>query len=254
MDIFQSKSNLFYKKLIKTSDNLSETVGRPASFEGEEYKILDDIHYKMNFEAGTRFLDVGCGYGYLVLHFLNFAKNNNIELCLIDIDDVIDRIEKDSRFEISGIKLIKGVFPDGLSEPIVETFDYILVYSVLHYTSNPELFIEKLVSILNPGGILLLGDLPNINRLGRFLLTQYGRKFEANYKGKDISEIPVYKNNSDFIKSKKADYNYHINDELIYGTIRRYRDLGHDVWVSPQPMELPYSNSREDLIIKKRMD
>jgi len=251
MDNRQKKSNSFYDGLARKSENLSEIVGRSPSFAGKEDVIIRDIHKKLNIQGGNSLLDIGCGFGNITIHFLEYAKNYNIELTLLDIDSVIERIKSDNRFDTENVNLIKGTFPGEMSTSIDNKFNNILVYSVLHYTDHPELFIEKAVSFLEPGGTLLIGDLPNINRMGRFQSTEFGRIFEAKYKGKMISEIPKYRDQYHFVEQRKDDYNNLINDDLVFETIRKYRSMGYDVWVVPQPAELPFSNSREDIIIKK---
>jgi len=254
MDKKQVASNSVYQNLVTTSDNFTEIVGRLAKDSGKEGDIIKDIHRKMNFTSQKSLLDIGCGFGNLALHFIDYTKKNKIKLTLVDIDAVIERIESDHRFNTKNVKMIKGTFPDSLFPEIKEKYDYILVYSVLHYTDKPDIFIEKLVPLLRPGGIILIGDLPNINRMGRFQSTEYGRNFTAEYKGMLLSEIPLYKDHHEFYKSRKNELNNLISDELIFNTINKYRDLGYDVWVVPQPDELPFCKSREDLLIKNKME
>jgi len=254
MDI-QSNSNSLYRSIISTSDNLSETVGRSSSFEGQEQVIIDDIHNKMKFRSNSKFLDIGCGFGNLTRYFIEYSQNNSIELFLFDIDSVIDRISSDSRFHLESARLFKGVFPVQSTLPTNQKYDFILAYSVLHYTDSPDHFVEEATSLLNPGGVLLLGDLPNINKMGRLLSSEYGRKFEAEYRNQEISEIPIYTNHHDFLTKKQNSCNHpDIHDDFILGLLKKYRRKGADAWVMPQPDNLPFSKTREDIIIKNRMD
>jgi SAM-dependent methyltransferase len=143
----------------------------------------------------------------------------------------------------------EGIFPKVASTVgFPKQADLILVYSVLHYTDEPEVFVDQAVSLLAEGGQLLLGDLPNVHKKGRFLTSSPGRQFEATYRGVNQADLPVYKDQFDYY-DKCDNQNKKINDDLIVRIINKYRGKGYDVYVLPQSKYLPFSYTREDLLI-----
>ena len=60
-------------------------------------------------------------------------------------------------------------------------YERILLYSVIHYTDQPKELIFSALAHLAPGGMLLIGDIPNISRKGRFLATEHGRIFVPRF-------------------------------------------------------------------------
>jgi SAM-dependent methyltransferase len=174
----------------------------------------------------------------------------------MDVGEIIESINANVIPSIdlveSSFKLIKGYFPeDYLFDE--QRFDRILLYSVLHYTDDPYMVIDKALTLLKPYGKLLLGDLPNINQKGRFLSSEKGKIFEAEYKKVPVNKLPVYKDHADFVNKMKADENYYslLNDELIYKIQKSYTEQGYDVFILPQPNELPFSKTRHDILICK---
>jgi SAM-dependent methyltransferase len=240
-----------YANLLKNKNiDLAETVGRHSSHLGLAKNIWCDISNKLQFSRNSSLLDIGCGFGELTSYCVETSKKYDLSLHLLDIPDVIKRIKNELYRTLPiNIAFWSAIFPN--TKPLKDFprgFDYILAYSVIHYTDEPEKFIDAAVSLLNDGGRLLIGDLPNVNKKGRFLSSPSGAKFEAEYRKKEIHEIPIYKDHQDFF-NKCKNQNKKINDNLLSNIIKRYRKQGFHVYLMPQPYSLPFCHTREDLLI-----
>ena len=231
---------------------MSELAGRYDCDAGKEPLILADIISKLRLSAGMRVLDLGCGCGGLTIEIINAAKNIGLKLDLFDIDPVINKLKSFlNEGQLNSIKLLSGVFPED-SNAIFDQYHYdaILCYSVVQYTSKPKLFIKSAVELLNPLGRLLIGDLPNVNKKGRFLCSSYGREFESKYRGVNSKELPLYSDHIDFFK-RSTGQNKAINDKLVTEILHEYRTSGFNTYIMTQPLDLPCSYTREDLLIER---
>ncbi len=250
------KSKELYSKLAGNKTNKALIAGRYSFDEGKEQLIANDIISKLDLKKDITFFDIGCGGGIVTESLIKYLSELNAIITLMDISEVIDILNEDfiskSSLDVSHIQLMKGYFP---SDYKIEhqRFDRILLYSVLHCTDNPFEVINEAVSLLNPYGKILLGDIPNINQKGRFLSSARGKIFEAEYKKTNVENIPVYKDHHDFADKMRADQNYYslIDDELIYKIHRTYTQKGYDVFIIQQPEGLPFCKTRHDILICK---
>jgi SAM-dependent methyltransferase len=239
-----------YTSLVSKSSNLAETVGRPPNCIGMGKNIWNDIKNKFNLKNIGSFLDIGCGFGEVTECMLQDPVCSDIFFTLVDAPEILAKIKSDfSSLVKDNTLLVPGYFPNNKNYiDSSKKFEYILAYSVLHCTDSPMEFIESAVHFLAPGGKLLLGDFANVHKKGRFVSTSYGRKFEAEYKNIDINDVPFYKDQFAFF-DESVDHNKLINDELLFDITKRYRNRGYEVYVLPQPPELPFSKTREDILI-----
>jgi SAM-dependent methyltransferase len=251
MDKRQRETVHRYAALLKKEDiNLAHAVGRRSEHLGAGKHIWADITSKLIFRKGATLLDIGCGYGEVTRLCMKAAIEHNINLHLIDITEALGLIRQEMGFEISKHTYFwEGIFPEvALMTGFPKRADFILVYSVLHYTDHPERFVDAAVSLLASGGRLLLGDLPNVHKKGRFLSSYNGRKLEAVYRGVPQEQVPVYKNQFDYFE-RCQDQNKKISDDLVERLVKKYRRRGYDVYVLPQTEGLPFSRTREDVLI-----
>lgn len=245
IDFIQS----YYTSCLDKS-NLAESAGRNIQSLGSGKHIWNDIKQKLDLRQNSSFLDIGCGFGEVTLSMLRDTKTDNISLTLIDSPEIIQKI-KETFTDIlpNNTFFVPGYFPENkASLRDSHKFDCIVSYSVLQYAKSPIEFIENAVALLAPGGKFLLGDFANVNKKGRFLSTVNGRKFDAEYKNIDIKKVPAYKDQYDFIDTS-INHIKHINDELLLQIMKEYRHRGYDVYVLPQLPELPFSKTREDILI-----
>lgn len=251
MDKRQQETASRYAALLqKENIDLAVAVGRHSEHLGVGEQIWADIRSKMIFKKGATLLDIGCGYGEVTRYCMQASQAYDMSLHLIDIKEALTLIQREMHQDIPARTFFwEGIFPQvAATAGFPKQADLILVYSVLHYTDGPELFVDEVISLLAEGGQLLLGDLPNVHKKGRFLTSSAGRQFEAAYRGVQQAELAVYKDQFDYY-DKCDNQNKKINDDLIEKIIKKYRGKGYDVYVLPQPKALPFSYTREDLLI-----
>lgn len=222
--------------------NLADTeiAGRYAFQAVAERQILPDILAKLDIKPTDRLLEIGCGPGNLLIPLSYFVA----QAIGIDNTAAIDRLN--ARAPIAEqMKGIAGNFLDiDLGDQV---FDKILAYSVLHYlTSEEEVvrFIDKALSLCAPGGRLLLGDLTNRDHKARFANSTEGRKVRAEWE-KQVANSTGHP----FDALPSDNQLVAVDDNLILDILKRYRQRGHEAYLLPQPPELPFGGSREDILI-----
>jgi hypothetical protein len=147
----------------------------------------------------------------------------------------------------SQTRKIAGCFPRDMTA-LIEEFDgrvdAILTYSVLHYVfveSSMLDFVDACLTLLAPGGQLLIGDVPNTSKRKRFFASGAGVRCHQKFTGTD--EVPSVLFNSPE-RSR-------IDDAVVLSIVSRARASGFDAYVVPQAAELPMSNRREDILIAR---
>lgn len=219
----------------------SEKVGFPESYrKGKELLILEDIIKKTHLSKSQRVLDIGCGCSELTNLLKRYCEANEINLFLNDSHEMLSQLNFSNS---KNIKLIPGKFPDILdNKPFEKNFDVILIYSVIQYVfndGNMYSFIHNCLSILNKGGVILIGDIPNISSRDRFIKSDEGKKF--------------IKSEQEDTNVKIIHQNYErIDDSIVLSLMQRFRNFDCETYLLPQPDDLPFGNRREDIIIKKR--
>lgn len=252
MDDYQKRCVESFTKLTQETDDDTLLAARYLIDAGKEKDIWNDIVSKIRPVKKQRLLDIGCGCGGLTKIVLKESAANGLDVYMMDIPAVIDKliknVDKKSLYEVT---FFKGVFPWETQKELFEkTYDIVLVYSVIQYSEKPFDFIDAAVKLLAPGGRALFGDIPNVNMKGRFLSSEQGRNFEAAYRQIPLEQVPVYRNQQDFVKNSTGQ-NKKINDQLLLSVIERYRGQGYHAYLLPEPSNLPFWHTREDLLIEK---
>ena len=219
----------------------SEKVGFPESYrKGKELLILKDIIKKTNLATNQRVLDIGCGCSDLTDLLKRYCEANEINLFLNDSHEMLSQLNFSNS---ENIKLIPGKFPDILeNKPFEKNFDVILIYSVIQYVfndGNMYSFIHNCLSILKKGGVILIGDIPNISSRDRFIKSDEGKKFIKSEQ-EDTNVKIIHQNHE------------RIDDSIVLSLMQRFRNFDCETYLLPQPNNLPFGNRREDIIIKKR--
>ncbi len=233
---------------LATDKGLSkyQKIGFPDEYrQGKETCIFEDIMHKLDFDLekkGQIFLDIGPGCSDLPLMIQDLCEKTDTNLLLVDMKEMLDQLP-DKSFVIK----YEGFFPDGVPELIntkQNSIDYIVAYSNLHsifYDKCIFKFIDAALSLLKPGGKMLIGDIPNFSKRKRFFSSETGIAFHKDFMKTDT---PPVVNHYQLEPSQ-------IDDAVVMGIIQRYRGFGFDTYLLPQNAKLPMHNRREDILICK---
>ncbi|OSQ48366.1 methyltransferase [Thalassospira alkalitolerans] len=245
-----AKTELNYERfrdLAKNADlSERERIGFPDHYRsGFENAILDDIRTKLEFEyrSGASMLDIGAGASPMTSALLKLAHKYNISVAMNDSPEMLSLIESEFSFE-----KIAGKFPDILDEALEKApdgYDLLLCYSVLHYIivdGSIFDFVDAICLALRPGGVALIGDIPNLSKRKRLFSSKEGIAYHKQFMNTD--EDPVV----DHFEIKRNA----IDDAVLNAIVARAHATGNDAYIVPQPRTLPMYNRRDDIIIQRR--
>jgi hypothetical protein len=131
-------------------------------------------------------------------------------------------------------------------------FNKILIYGVLQTLGDQDTvlqFISRAIDLLMPGGRLLLGDISNISKKHRFQMSGLGKRFQQSWNGSNFSE-----NNKNISHLPVDERVVTFDDNLVLNVIGYIRKKGLDAYILPQPVDLPFGYTREDILAIKPMD
>jgi len=230
-------------------DSLSkyEKIGFPDEFrKGREHLIFDDIIHKVPLikETEKTVLDIGCGCSDLPEYLISYCKKQQHQLVLNDSQEMLDLLPDDT-----SLRKVPGQFPatvEDIGSTTTAGIDVIIIYSVLHsgvIHAPVDMwgFIDSAIELLNPQGQMILGDIPNYSKRRRFLSSKSGLEFHRHYM--DTMDSPTVKFNHN-LKGQ-------IDDTILWAIMRRAQESGCDAYLVPQNDQLPFSNRRDDILIRK---
>ena len=224
----------------------TQLSGRYFSQKKDERNILIDIINKLKLINEDRCLDIGCGVGNILIP-MSFLVH---EIVGIDHPNCLNILKK--RYNGENIKLIGENFMDYQNTGL---FDKILVYSVMQSLPSMEdvfLFIEKVIQNLKPNGKALIGDIPNRSLKNRFLSSDKGKEFHKNWLKNKVEQQSFGDNdeavNKQFVENVSPIF---YNDIKILKIIDFIRRKGFSAYLLPQSPDLPFGNTREDILIIK---
>jgi hypothetical protein len=243
---YQRFSNLSYddfRELAK-DQNLSryEKIGFPNEYrEGKEDLIFNDIKQKLPrlSDVNQVVLDVGPGCSDLPFMLIEQCRKSSHRLLLADSDEMLSQIP-DQPFTTK----YAGIYPGSIYDfdQLRDTVDVIIIYSVLHYIyaeGNIYSFLDKSLSLLSPGGQMLIGDIPNLSKRKRFFCSEAGKNFHKAFTKAEADPL------IEFNKIEEGQ----IDDSVAIGLVTRARMQGFDAYILPQNPSLPMANRREDILI-----
>ncbi len=220
-----------------------ERIGFPDSYrDGYEAAIFRDVRSKLTNLAsrGRTVFDIGCGCSDLPLLLADTCGRQGHALVLCDSAEMLGLLPDEPLVRKSA-----GRFPTdavGLIAEYAGRVDAILVYSVVQYVFVEGAvfdFVDACLSLLAPGGQLLIGDVPNASKRRRFFASAAGVRHHRAFTGTD--EVPAVEFNT-LERSR-------IDDAVVLAILGRARAAGFDAYVVPQAPELPMANRREDVLI-----
>lgn len=224
--------------------NLTEVAGRYGFQADAERRILADVMAKMEIEAHHRLLDFGCGPGTLTIP-LSFVAG---EIVAVDQKASIEIARK--RFDDPRITWVVGGFP---GVHVEGRFDRIVVYSVLQYLPNYDLvldFVDWATDLLAPGGRMMIGEMANTDKRARFEKSAAGKAFFGRWT--EMKQAFPQDQLDDFVAiNETMDQVNAFDDEVIYAMMRRANARGAHAYLVPEPADLPFGNTRDDLLIVK---
>jgi 2-polyprenyl-3-methyl-5-hydroxy-6-metoxy-1,4-benzoquinol methylase len=232
-------------RALATAAGLSrfERIGFPDSYrDGYEAAIFRDACAKLT-NLGRRnqtVFDIGCGCSDLPRLLTDRCRRHGHTLVLCDSGEMLGHVP-DEPF----VRKAAGRFPTDCADLVAEfagRVDAILVYSVLQYVfveGSVFDFVDACLSLLAPGGQLLLGDIPNHSKRKRFFASAAGVAHHQSFTG--TNEVPAVAFNA-LERSK-------IDDAVVLAVVGRARAAGFDAYVVPQAPDLPMANRREDVLI-----
>lgn len=234
-------------RLLAGDSTLSPTekIGCPDSFRiGFTGAILADVTAKLPALAGTgrAVLDIGIGCAELAHGLLDLCRDRGHHLTGVDSPEMLALLP-----DRPGFEKCPGRFPDvadDLARNVPGGFEAIIVYSVLQVVfvdQNPVHFVDRALALLAPGGRLLVGDVPNVSKLRRFLASAAGAAYHRDYmRTSEMPEVPAF-----------AAPDARLDDGVLFGLMQRARNAGFEAYLVPQPDGLPLANRREDLLFQR---
>ena len=212
--------------------------------DGEKRAVLD-IATKLALVPTDDLLDIGCGAGNLTIP-LSFLVRSTTGIDHPRIVEVLRR-----RLTDEALTLIGGSF---LETEIPGRYQKILTYGVVSCLRDADevvRFIEKAAGLLAPGGRLLVGDIPNVDKKRRFAESPEGRRFQVEWDA--LMADPENVREAEWAREHLADApaTAQFDDELVLAIMKRFRGDGLDVHCLPQPADLAFGYTREDLLIQR---
>lgn len=234
-----------FRELARDSSlSRHERVGFPDSYrEGKEHLILNDIISKLSAlpKPSQKVLDIGSGSSNLPILLAHYLNERDSSLYLCDSPEMLGHLPS-----LDSVHLWPGQFPSNLQlDNHLNSFNAIIVYSVIQYVhseSNLWHFIDIALSLLAPAGELLLADIPNQSMRQRFFSSAAGIECHRNYTG-DSQSLPELRYNCPTPGK--------INDAIVLAILSTVRSQGFHAWCLPQSRDLPMSNRREDILIRR---
>ena len=231
------------------AENCTLAASRYLHQASQEKLVVNDILAKLDIGPDDHCLDIGCGVGNFLIPLSFFCKS----ITGVDNEKCLKKIEQ----RVAGLNNIHFLPGNFLDVATKEKFDKIVIYSVIQYLANEaELFafIEKAISLLNTGGKILIGDIPNRSKADRYYATKRGAAWLAEFQRQRAAAQNRKEKECivDFLQDVEKDNDYvSLDDDRVLGILKRARAKGCNSYLLAQPESLPFGGSRDDIVIEK---
>ncbi|MGH1403784.1 MAG: class I SAM-dependent methyltransferase [Alphaproteobacteria bacterium] len=231
-----------YGRMAQSTEVSSVTQnGRYKAQQDAELHVPDDVIRKLQPTSQDHFLDVGCGLG------LNLRPVSQMVETATGCDhpNVIAKLKQASP-DIQA-DLVGGNF---LELDFAQKYTKILAYSVVPALPDMDTvyaFIDKTLSILDPAGRVLLGDLANVDKKKRFLDSTRGQVFQKKWE--ELSSGQQQDDDISVFQTEQDRAAVVMNDAVIFDLVGHIRKQGFHAYIVDQPQNLPFGNTREDIVI-----
>ena len=228
-----------YGKLAESDVEDACQNGRYAIQGDAQHRIPADVIGKLKIQSTDRFLDIGCGLG------LNLEPIAQIALLAVGIDHPNVVAKAQARIQADNVRFIGDNF---LSATFEHKFEKVLAYSVLPSLPDAEtmmLFVDRALSLLAPNGRMVLGDLANQDKKGRFSSSGRGQAFIKDWQ----ASFDQQSSDEKLSAFTEASPTVVLNDDVILDLVKHIRRAGFHAYLVDQPQDLPFGNSREDVLV-----
>lgn len=150
-------ANLNDQRIMEFNSGYDEEL--TAMYE-EQQSFIDTMWFrrivkKLTKKIGRgRVLDVGCGNGILLKHFLD----DGWSACGVDLSPWAQKFAQKYGYELYSRELEKCELPDA-------SFDAVTITSTLEHIPRPYQHIKEIMRVLRPGGIAYFAGIPNYGSL-----------------------------------------------------------------------------------------
>jgi len=238
-----AKSMVIYAERARLIADDTIASGRRPMDRDINSAVALSILSRLELHANDRLLDIGSGFGMMTVPLSYFVQS----VTAVDHADVLARM--------SARPNIEQLPGDFLTVDMgARTFTKAVAYSVVHYLGSHEdiiRLVDKAIGLLEDGGLLLIGDMPNDNFRARTVSTAEGQRV-AIETGVRMVSAEMERRSIEAVLTLPPDKelpDFHEADVLRL--LAHVRASGHHAYLLRQPPTLPFFQAREDLFIQK---
>ena len=218
--------------------------GRTPAVRGTERLILRDVMAKLAISPDDRVLDIGSGIGTIAIPLSYFVES----VTCVDHPEILTRLAKTPR---PNILTVPGSFYD--VDP-GGPFTKVIAYSMAHYLGSLErvcALVDRALTYMAHGGLMLLGDVPNEGFRDRTVSTPEGQRTIAYWTRLMIQTDKEKTETEALLRLPRDTDLVEFGDTELLAILLHVRKGGNNAWLLRQPDGLPWAHQREDVMIQR---